>query len=85
MGSLDSSSQCHTVKFTLRNLQHQHYRFPILHQLWGVIGELFVYDLGAGFFFSESMRVMEIPTTKDRLTPYLDLLLLNLISFSSEM
>lgn len=47
MGSLDSSSQCHTVKFTLRNLQHQHYRFPILHQL----GELFVYDLGAGFFF----------------------------------
>lgn len=38
-----------------------------------------------GFIFSESMRVMEIPTTKDRLTPYLDLLLLNLISFSTEM
>lgn len=47
MGSLDSSSQCYTVKFTLRNLQHQHSRFPILHQLWG----LFVYDLGAGFYF----------------------------------
>lgn len=38
-----------------------------------------------GFIFSESMRVMEIPTTKDRLTPHLDLLLLNLISFSTEM
>lgn len=82
MGSLDSSSQCHTVKFTLRNLQHINTLGFLFYISFG--GYLFTI-LVQGFIFSESMRVMEIPTTKDRLTPHLDLLLLNLISFSTEM